>query len=88
MRTTSLPWLFVALVTSLGLAGCITQEQRELAAMQELLELSEQTEFPTCVAEHAGVGGSINAKDPTHIKNRSIKPNSDVPLANCANWGP
>ena len=78
----------VLLLITLSFVGCTTPEQRELAAMHELLEISEQTEFPTCVAEHAGDGGSINAKDPTHIKNRSITPNSDVPLADCADWGP
>ena len=78
----------VLLLITLSFVGCTTPEQRELAAMHELLEISEQTEFPTCVAEHAGDGGSINAKDPTHIKNRSITPNSNVPLADCADWGP
>ena len=78
----------MVLLATLSLVGCTTSEQRELAAMQELLEISEQTEFPTCIAEHAGAGGSINAKDQTHIKNRSITPNPDVPLADCADWGP
>lgn len=78
----------MVLLATLSLVGCTTPEQRELAALHELLEISEGTEFPACVAEHAGDGGSINAKDPTHIKNRSITPNPDVPLGDCAYWGP
>ena len=58
----------VVLVATLSFVGCTTPEQRELAALHELLEISEGTEFPACVAEHAGDGGSINAKDPTHIQ--------------------
>jgi len=51
-----------------------TSEQRELVAIQTLLEIFAQNDFRSCIAKHAADCSSINVKDPTYLKIAALDP--------------